>query len=249
MTGSAEEAARPSTVSSEAWELVLVSEAAQVADPSGLGVHLMRRPRALRCLDPELTSGRRLGQGALAWVTGVAAGAGLTASAWSGAAPALRIGGLVLGVALAVGAVMLGLRVRAAGRRVVDAFCWWSVLPRLVAHAEGRTTDWAVGGGTSGVEAAVEARTWYLHPRRYLAAGLAALGGLAPLILLRLVTDAEGRFADVWPADQDAALFVAFVGLAVPSWYAAAALFRTTSRAGSAQAQKDPVTPRLLRRD
>lgn len=236
-------------VSPDARDAITRARSGRASAPAHLGAHLPERARALRVLDAELVAPRRLAAGAAAWAGGVAAGSGGVLAAWEGLPSAARIAGAVLGVVLALGAVRLGRQVRTVGRAVVDAFCWWSVLPRLVAHAEGRATDWTPGGGTSGVEAAVEARTWYLHPRRYLAAGLAALGGLAPLILLRLVTDAEGRFADVWPDDQDAALLVAFVGLAVPSWYAAAALFRTTSRAGSAQAQKDPVTQRLLRRD
>lgn len=195
MSGSAPDAGPSGLVSPEAREWVRISETARAGDPSDLGLHLMRRREALRVLDPELTSARRLGPGAMAWALGVAAGAGLTAGAWSGGAPPVRLGGLVLGVLLAGAAVVLGLRVRAAGRRVVEAFCWWSALPRLVAHAEGRVTDW----GESDARAAVEARACYLHPRRYVAAGLAAAGGLAPLVLLRMTTDPEGRWADAWP--------------------------------------------------
>ncbi|GAA4118079.1 hypothetical protein GCM10022215_19260 [Nocardioides fonticola] len=234
----------PRLSSAVAWEFVIISEGARHGDPMLLGGHLMQRARAISVLDAELVQPRRLAVALLAWVMAIGAAALLTVVAWEGVALPVRIVALVGGSGLLAIAAVLARRVRYIGRRVVEAYCWWSVLPRLIAGAEGTAESW----GGSAVRNAVEARAWYVHPRRYLSAALAAAGLLAPLILVRLATAERTTSEVLWPPVQGQALAVAFVGVALPSWYAAGALFRDMSRAGSAQAQKDPVTRRFLHR-
>jgi hypothetical protein len=231
-------------VSAEAWPHVQGAEQATEAHAAGAltAPPLWERSRATKALDAELSSPQRLGAGVGCWLLGVAGVAALAAAAWHGSPAALRVVALVAGTALVVGAFVASRPVVAAGRRVVSAFCWWQLLPRLVADQDGGAADW----GTGGVERAVDTRAWYLHPRRLALVGLMAGAFLAPLALLRIAT--SDYSARPWPEDQSLSLTVAVLGGIVVSWYAGGALFRSMSRAGSAQGQKDPVTQRLLGR-
>jgi hypothetical protein len=232
----------PRLVSARARPHVQVAESALASeDPTG-GAPLWDRSRAVAALDPELSSPVRLGAGVVVWLLGVAGVASLAAAAWHGQPLALRLLLLVVGPGLLVGAALLGRVVVGAGRRVVAAYSWWQVLPRLVAEREGTTTDW----GASDLENAIETRAWILHPRRFLLGALAAGAFLAPLVLLDIATSRHS--ARHWPEDQTLSLTVAVLGGLAVSWRAGCALFRTLSRAASAQGRKDPVTRRLLGR-
>ena len=230
-------------ISPAALPHVVRAESALASDDPTGGAPLWDRSRAIATLDPELSSPVRLGAGLVAWLLGVGGVAGLAAAAWHGHPLVLTLLLLVAGLGCLVGAVLVGRQVVDAGRRVVAAYSWWQVLPRLVADREGTATDW----GASEVENAVETRAWILHPRRFVLGALAAGAFLAPLVLLDTATSRHSTHH--WPEDQTLSLTVAVLGGLAVSWRAGCALFRTLSRAAGAQGQKDPVTRRLLGRD
>jgi hypothetical protein len=201
---------------------------------------LWSRKRAVDALDAEMASPLRLLAGTGAWLAALAGVAGLTLAAWHDASVVLRAGGLVLGVALLAVGVVLGRTVARAGARVVDAFCWWT---RLVDRFPTATGD----DNHAAVEA-VAVRAWYLHPRRMVRAGAAALAFLSPFALLSLATQPSRRWDGTWPADETLALTVAVLGVGAAGWYAGIAVFRGIARAGSAQARHDPSTRALTGR-
>lgn len=216
---------RPALVSEQAWPHVQTAEQPDAAPP------LWERNRAIKALDAELAAIPRLGAGLGCWLLGLAGVAGLATAAWHGGPVVLRVLALVVGLALLTAAYVAGRRVIGLGRRVVAAFCWWQLLS---------------DGDASGVERAVDTRAWYLHPRRFLTAGLATVAFLAPLVFL---DQATSRYSSsTWPEDQTLSLTVAVLGGIVVSWRTGAALFASMSRAGSAQGHKDPVTQRILGR-
>lgn len=166
--------------------------------------------------------------------------AGLTLAAWHDASVVLRAGGLALGIALLAMGVVLGRTVARAGAWVVDAFCWWT---RLVDRFPTATGD----DDHAAVEA-VAVRAWYLHPRRMVRAGAAALAFLSPFALLSLAAQPSRRWDGTWPADETLALTVAVLGVGAAGWYAGIAIFRGIARAGSARARHDPSTRALFGR-
>lgn len=203
---------------------------------------MWQRARAVKVLDAELASPARVSVGLACWLLALVGGAGLVVATWHGAPWLLRVVGVVVAVALLGPAFRWGRTVRRAGRRVVDAFTWWTLLPDRL--PEGRPNQ---RGGSAMVEAA-QARAWYLHPRRLGRATVASLAFLAPLVFLMSMTNEEVRWEWTWPSDQTLALAVAFAAVAVPSWYAGAATASGLARAGSAQGQRDPLTRALVGR-
>lgn len=193
------------------------------------------RDRAVRVLDAEMASVRRLLAGAGAWLLACAGGAALVVAAWHGLPVGARAASLVAGALLLLLAASAARMVVREADRVVGAYAWWT-----------RAGD--DRGGDGWLVDAVEARAWYVHPRRLVRATLASLALLAPLVFLMAATNEEVRWDRTWPADQSLALGVAFAALALPSWYAALVLARGMARAGSAQGARDPLTRALLRR-
>ena len=231
---------------------ILVSpEAAEVLsrDVVGLPVEgqqrlMFERNRVLTVLDAECGSLVRLAVGAVAWLLALAGGAGLCAALWHGAAPPLRLLGLVAGALLLLGATVLGARVWRAGRAVVDAFCWWTLLPLRVPDGSG--ADW----GVSRAYDVVMARVFLFDGRRLPRVVVSALAFLAPFVFLLLATGSGGgpdsQATAMWPAGQEAALGVATLVVFVSCWAVGAVVGGGQYRANLAHSRRDPVQAAVL---
>jgi hypothetical protein len=143
-----------------------------------------------------------------------------------------------------VGSVLLGREVWRAGRRVVDAFCWWTLLPERLPRGGAGADDWR--GNPAGD--AVEARVFMLQGGRMVRVGLAVVAFLVPLAFLQQATQGSPRLPDTWPSDQTSALLVAFFGSAAVSWLAGVLTFGGQVRANSAHARRDPVSGWIRRK-
>ncbi len=204
----------------------------------------VQRARAVRVLGRETTSPLRAAVGVGAWLVGLVGVAALTYAAWHGGSVALRLVSAVVGVAAVAGSVLLGHQVWRAGRRVVDAFCWWTLLPERLPQGGAGADDWRA----SPVGDAVEARIFMLQGGRMVRVGLAVVAFLAPLTLLQQATQGSPRLPDTWPSDQTAALLVAVLGSLAISWPAGALTFGGQVRANSAHARRDPVSGWIKRK-
>lgn len=211
------------------------------AEPATL---LPRRPEALRVLATESDSWVRLGVGLAAWLLGVAGGAALAASLWSETPVWARVAALVAAAVLLLTAVRLGRKVWQAGRQVVDAYCWWTLLPERLAGGGAGVDDWRASPFTD----AVEARVFVYRGWRVLRIVLATLSVFAPLVFLISLEDSP-RFQPTWhhgeaPAVTAFALVLAAVGLTAGS-----ILMWGQYRAARAHAERDPIQRWILRRD
>ena len=103
---------------------------------------LWERPKALKVLGRECDSFVRLGAGLTAWIVGAAGGAALAAVVWSGASIWVRGIALIVAIPLLLGGALLGRMVWQEGRRVVDAFCWWTLLPQRMPAGGSGVEDW-----------------------------------------------------------------------------------------------------------
>jgi len=210
-------------------------------------LRIWERARNLKTLERECDSWVRLGAGVLAWALGVAGAAGGALGLWQGAGGGARSLGLVAGVLLLAAAAALGLSVWRAGRAVVDAFCWWTLLPARVPDPSG--TDW----GRGAVYDAAQARLFMFRGMRLVRVVLAALAFLAPLVFLLFATGTgDGgqatRFEEpLWPAGQGSSQTVTTLLLFVVSWTAGAITMGGQVRANNANAQRDPVQSAVFR--
>ena len=204
----------------------------------------IQRSRAIKVLGGESTSALRAAVGTGAWLVGLAGVAALSYAAWHGGSGALRLVSAVVGVAAVAGSVVLGRQVWQAGRRVVDAFCWWTLLPERLPHGGAGVDDWRANP----VGDAVEARIFMLQGGRMVRVGLAVVAFLAPLAFLQQATAGSPRMPETWPSDQTAALLVAVLGSVAISWLAGVLTFGGQVRANSAHARRDPVSRSIKRR-
>ena len=204
----------------------------------------VQRARAVRVLGRECTSAARAAAGAGAWLVGLAGVAALSYAAWHGGSTGLRLVSAVVGALAVVASVVLGRQVWQAGRRVVDAFCWWTLLPERLPRGGAGVDDWRANP----VGDAVEARIFMLQGGRMVRVGLAVVAFLAPLAFLQQATQGSPRMPETWPSDQTAALLVAVLGSLVISWGAGALTFGGQVRANSAHARRDPVSGWIKRR-
>jgi hypothetical protein len=225
--------------------LFLVSSGARELVSRDLGsldpeLVLWERERNLKVLDAECGSPVRLLAGVGAWALGLLGAAGLVLAAWSGISIGWRILGLAAGGVLLAAAVLLGRQVWEAGRRVVDAFVWWQLLPTRVS------------GGlppqlrSSGLEDAVAARIFMLQGARMVRTIAAALAFLAPLAFLLFATEDSPRFDALWPAGRGGELLLAMLLVLAVSWTAAAITFGGQLRANWAHSQRDPVQSKIF---
>ncbi len=204
----------------------------------------VQRSRAVRVLGRESTAATRAAAGAAAWLAGMLGVAALAYAAWHGASVGLRLVSAVAGAAAVLGSVLLGREVWRAGRRVVDAFCWWTLLPERLPRGGAGADDWR--GNPAGD--AVEARVFMLQGGRMVRVGLAVVAFLVPLAFLQQATQGSPRLPDTWPSDQTSALLVAFFGSAAVSWLAGVLTFGGQVRANSAHARRDPVSGWIRRK-
>jgi hypothetical protein len=201
---------------------------------------LWQRARAIKVLGTESDSWARLAAGLLAWLAAVAGGAGLAVGAWAGAPVALRVLGPVAGAALLAFGTVLGRRVWRAGRAVVNAFCWWTLLPERLDGGGAGVEGWRA----SPARDAVEARVFVFQGWRPLRIVLGVLAFFAPIAW----ADQLDRGGRAFYTGQTAALWVFSLVLAVAGVCAGVVVFGGQVRANRAHSQRDPVQRRLLGR-
>lgn len=203
---------------------------------------LPERRRALQVLGAECDSWVRLGAGLLTWLVGVGGTGGLTLAAWHGAPVALRVLGLMVCLVLLGLAARQGRRIWRAGRQVVDAFCWWTLLPeRLPGGGEG-VPDW----GASPMADRLHAQVFIYQGWRPLRILVAVLAFLHPLALLSTATTASPRFDAFWPAGQGGALAVAVLLLIAIGWTGGVVIMGGQWRANLASSRRDPMQRGIL---
>ncbi len=206
---------------------------------------LFERSSALRVLAKEGDSFVRLGAGVAAWTAGVVAGAGLATALWTDAPAWLRVLAPVVGLVLGVVAVRLGIAAWKAGRRVVDAYCDWTLLPERLPDGGAGVDDWRA----SPVLDAVEARLFLLQGWRPVRLVVAVVSILSPLAFIVLALEGGPRYQPTWQDGQGPAVTVFVVCLAVAGVTAGAIVFWGLFRTNRAHAERDPVQRRLLGRD
>lgn len=205
---------------------------------------IWERPKALRVLGKECDSFVRLGAGLTAWIVGAAGGAALAAVVWSGAPIWVRGIALIVAIPLLLGGALLGRMVWQEGRRVVDAFCWWTLLPERMPAGGSGVEDWRAAP----VRDAVEARVFIFQGWRPLRIVLCAMSFLAPFVFLRAMQPGS-RFHSTWQQSQEASITVFVLILAVVGISAGVVTFGGQHRANRAHSERDPIQRRLLRRD
>jgi hypothetical protein len=206
---------------------------------------LFDRHRALAVLTREGDSFVRLAAGTVAWLAGVVGGAGLAFGLWSGAPAWQRVAAPIGGLVVATAAVALGLRVWRAGREVVDAFCWWTLLPERLPEGGAGVEGWR----SSPVRDAVQARVFLFRGWRPLRLLLSVVAVLSPLAFIMLALEGGPRYTPTWQDGQGPAVTVFVMALAVAGSAAGIVAFGGLFRMNRAQAQRDPVQRRLLQRD
>lgn len=203
---------------------------------------LWERGRALKVLATESDSFVRLGAGLVAWLSAVLGGAGLALAGWDGAPVAVRVLGLVVGGALLAAGAVLGRRVWKAGRRVVDAFVWWTLLPERMHGGGAGVDDWRAAP----VRDAVRARVFVFQGWRPLRIVLGTLSFFAPLAYASELEFRAGT--DSWVAGQTVSLWVFGVVVAATGVIGGVVVMGGQVRANNAHSQRDPVQRRLLGR-
>lgn len=206
---------------------------------------LFERRRALDVLAREGDSFVRLAAGVAAWLAGVVGGAGLAFGLWSGAPTWQRVAAPLGGLLLVLGAVALGVRVWRAGRQVVDAFCWWTLLPERLPDGGAGVDDWR----SAPVRDAVQARVFLFRGWRPLRLVVSVTAILSPLAFIMLALEGGPRYRPTWQDGQTPAVTVFVIVLAVAGATAGAVVFGGLLRTNRAQAERDPVQRRLLGRD
>lgn len=203
---------------------------------------LWERAQALKVLGRESDSWVRIAAGLAAWVGAVTAAAALCTVISQDAPLWLRGVCLLGGVLLAIGSWRLGHRVWQAGRRVVDAFCWWTLLPERMPDGGAGVEDWRA----SPARDATAARVFVFDGLRIVRIVLAALSAFAPLLFLDSL-DRGPRF-DFYDG-EGLALTVFSLALLVIGVGTAAVLLWGQFRAARAHAERDPIQRWILRRD
>ena len=206
---------------------------------------LPERQRALATLTRAADSPARLAAGLISWVAAVVGAAGLAYALWTSAPLWQRVAAPAAGLALSVLALAAGLQVWRAGRRVVDALCWWTLLPERLPHGGEGVERWRASPVLDAVEARVFlARGW--RPVRLLA-GAAAF--VSPLAFVALALQGGPRYTPTWQDGQGPAVTVFVLLLATAGVVAGTVVLGGLVRANRAQAERDPVQRRLLGRD
>lgn len=203
---------------------------------------LWERAQALKVLGRESDSWTRVAAGLAAWVGGVASAAALVTVISNDAQLWLRLVCLVVGVALALGSWRLGRRVWQAGRRVVDAFCWWTLLPERMPEGGAGVEGWR----DSPARDATAARVFVFDGLRVVRIVLAALSAFAPLLFLDSL-DRGPRFG--FYDGEGLALTLFSLALLAIGLGTAAVLLWGQYRAAKAHAERDPIQRWILRRD
>jgi hypothetical protein len=205
---------------------------------------LWERDRALKVLGRECDSFPRLGAGLLAWVLGVGTAAGLAVAVANDVPLWGRALALVAGAALAVVALSLGRRAWKAGRRVVDAFCWWTLLPERMPGGGAGVEGWRA----SPVRDAVQARVFVFEGWRVLRTALGSLAFLTPFAVLALLQGGPRYESPTWVGEQTLAVTVFLLALAAVSFAAGGIVLWGQYRAARAHAERDPIQRWIFRR-
>jgi len=208
-------------------------------DPGDLP--LWERGKALKLLGRECDSFTRLGAGLLAWILGIGAAASFAVVVANDVPLWGRALALVAGAVLGVVAVGLGRRVWKAGRRVVDAFCWWTLLPERMPGGGAGADDWRAEPARD----AVRARVFVFEGWRALRIAAATLSVLTPIVFFDTL-DRGPRFS--WYDGQTAALTVFSLLLLAIGVGTGAIVIWGQFRASRAHAERDPIQRWILRR-
>lgn len=212
-------------------------------DPQAQVDLVWERQRAVRALERESDSFARLLAGVAAFALWCLALAALAAAVWGGAPGPVRVaGGLLAPVAGAL-AVLGGLAVWRAGREVVSAYCWWTLLPERLPEGVGVT-----GWRDDAVRDAVLARVFVFSGWRPLRIALGAAAALAPAAFVALAVEGGPRYRPTWHEGQDTALAVVVIGLVLAGLTTAGVVLGGQTRAAAAHSERDPVWRRLTGR-
>ncbi|MCL3820188.1 hypothetical protein [Aeromicrobium wangtongii] len=203
---------------------------------------LWERAEALKILRRECDSWTRLGAGLVAWVGAVVGAAALAAVVSHDAPVWLRIVCLVAGAALVIGSWRLGHRAWLAGRRVIDAYCWWTLLPERMPQGGAGVDGWRANP----VVDAVQARLFVFEGARVVRIALAAVSMLAPLAFLDTLD--RGPRAS-WYEGETTSLWLFCLAFLTVGLGTGAVLLWGQFRAARAYTERDPVQRWLLRRD
>jgi hypothetical protein len=206
---------------------------------------LFERRRALAALSREGDSFVRLAAGTAAWLAGVVGSAGLAFGLWSGAPVWQRVAAPIGGLVLVLVAVAVGVRVWQAGRQVVEAFRWWTLLPERLPDGGAGVDDWR----SDPVRDAVQARVFLFRGWRPLRLVVSVAATLSPLAFIMLALEGGPRYQPTWQDGQGPAVTVFVILLAVAGLTAGIIVFGGLFRTNRAQAERDPVQRRLLDRD
>ncbi|MGH3761698.1 hypothetical protein [Actinophytocola sp.] len=201
---------------------------------------IWERERNLETLSRECGSVTRLLVGFLAWALAILGGVGLVLAAWDGVARVSQVLGLVAGLLVLGAALLLGFLVWRTGRAVVDAYCWWELLPsrlRDELSPQLRATT---------LSDIVETRIFMLRGPRLVRTIVASAAFLGPFVLLLLATEDSPRFDALWPSGQGPALLVAVLVAFAACWTVGAVVLGGQVRANWAQSQRDPVQSWIL---
>lgn len=201
------------------------------------------RSRALRALERESDSFLRLGAGLAAFALWCLALAGLAAALWDGAAVGVRVVGGLVAAAAGVAAVLGGLAVWRAGRAVVTAYCWWTLLPERLPEGVA-----VAGWRDDAVRDVVLARVFVFSGWRPLRIGLGAAAALAPAAFVALAVEGGPRYTPTWHEGQGAALTAVVVGLVIAGLMTAAVVLGGQFRAAAAHSERDPIWRRITGR-
>lgn len=141
-----------------------------------------------------------------------------------------------------MGSARVGRDVWRAGRRVVDAFVWWTLLPERLPGGGDGVPDWRA----SPLHDAVQARLFVWTGARWLRIALGALvATVPPAFASTLEHDPELRNPP-WQEWPDGWLAVFTVLLLAISWTCTWVVLGGQWRAARAATRRDPVQRRLL---
>lgn len=202
---------------------------------------LWERARSLTILRRECDSWTRLAAGVAAWLAAVMGVAALATVVSHDAPWWLRVAALLAGALVLGFAVPTGLAAWRAGRRVVDAYCWWTLLPERMPGGGAGVEQWRADP----LRDAVEARTFVFEGARVVRIGASAVSALAPLTFLD-VLDRGPR--PTWWDGETLALTLFSIGFVAIGLGTAAVVIWGQFRAARAATERDPVQRWLLRR-
>lgn len=203
---------------------------------------LWERAQALKVLGRESDSWTRIAAGSAAWLGGVASAAALAVVVSRDAPMWFRAACLLVGLVLGFVSWRVGVAVWREGRRVVDAFCWWTLLPERMPGGGAGVDGWRASPAMD----ATAARVFVFDGLRVVRIVLAALSAFVPLVFFDSL-DRGPRFG--WYDGEGLALTVFSLALLAIGLGTACVLLWGQYRAARAHAERDPIQRWILRRD